>query len=304
MKTAFIGAVEGSAVALRTLCEKGQSPDLVVTLPVELAGAHSDFADLGPLAADYGLRLMRSPRSESDEVMAALRQLQPDLVMIIGWSQLIGPGMIALPRLGVLGFHPSPLPRMRGRAVLPWQILTRQSQGGATLFWIGEGVDDGPIAAQSVFTIDPDRITVRELYDKAVAEMACLLPPLVADLAAGNRPAMPQNHENATICARRRAEDGMIDWSLPATEIDRLIRAVGPPYPGATTRASKGAEVTITAARVHPREGYYIGLPGQIQNIDGQIVTVMAGDGRCIDLLEWRGVESFLRHEKLRGASC
>ena len=301
MKTVFIGAVEGSAVALRALCENGQAPDLVITLPLELAASHSDFADLGPVAESNGVSLIRSARSESPEVMAALRDLAPDLVMIIGWSQLVGPEMIALPRLGVLGFHPAPLPKMRGRAVLPWQILTGQRQGGATLFWIDEGVDDGPIAAQAVFEIDPDSITVRELYDRAVQEMARLLPELVARLGRGERPATPQNHAEATICARRRPEDGRIDWSRPAIEVDRLIRAVGPPYPGATTITSKGIEVTIASARLHPREGYYIGLPGQIQNIENGIATVMCGDGNCIDLLEWQGVDKLARHGKLGG---
>ena len=81
----------------------------------------------------------------------------------------------------------------------------------------------------------------------------------------------------------------------------RLIRAVGPPYPGASTRNAKGEAVTITAARLNPKPGRYIGLPGQVQNIDGSVVTVMCGDGQCLDLIGWTGPERLIRHAMLGG---
>ncbi|MFD1794958.1 methionyl-tRNA formyltransferase [Paracoccus aurantiacus] len=296
LTTVFIGAVEGSARALQALCEAGMAPDLVVTLPLAKADSHSDFADLAPIASEHGIALRRVPRTDDADLVQELRGLNPDLILIIGWSQLVGREMLDLPRLGVIGFHPAPLPKMRGRAVIPWQILTAQRQAGATLFWIDEGVDDGPIAAQSVFDIDPETIDARGLYDLSVNEMARLLPDLVGQLANGERPATPQDHAQASICARRRPEDGEIDWTRSADEIERLIRAVGPPYPGATTRSAKGATVTVTRARRHPREGYFIGMPGQVQDVAPDAVTVMCGDGRCIDLLEWNGPEKLGRH--------
>lgn len=299
MRTVFIGAVEGSAVALRAIREAGLPPALVVTLPLDRSGAHSDFFDLEPLAEDCGAALLRTARSDDPALLAALRESSPDLIMVIGWSQLVGPELCAIPRLGVLGFHPAPLPRMRGRAVIPWQILARQREGGATLFWIGEGIDDGPIAAQALFPIDPDRVTARTLYDRAVAEMAALLPPLLADLAAGNRPATPQDHGRATVCARRRPEDGCIDWHRPAAEIELLIRAVGDPYPGATTTLPGGQPVAVNRARLDGRKGYFIGLPGQVQEITEETVTVMCGDGACVDLLDWTTEGRITRHAML-----
>lgn len=301
MRTVFIGAVEGSAAALRAICDAGMAPDLVVTLPLDRASAHSDFADLGPLAEGCGAALLRVVRSNDPVLLDALRDLAPDLVMIIGWSQLVGAELCAIPRLGVLGFHPAPLPRMRGRAVIPWQVLTRQRQGGATLFWIGEGMDDGHIAAQALFAIDPDTITARILYDRAVAEMAALLPPLLAELAAGRIPAEPQDHSRATVCARRRPEDGRIDWHRPAAEIELLVRAVGDPYPGATTALADGMPVTVKRARSHGQPGYFIGLPGQVQQIEAGVATVMCGDGLCLELLDWTSEGRITRHSMLGG---
>lgn len=301
MKIVFIGAVEGSAEALHALVAAGHRPALVVTLPLERAHTHSDFFDLGPLAQVEDIPLYRTAYSDDEACLGAIRKVDPDLILIIGWSQLVGPSMLALPRLGALGFHPAALPRMRGRGVIPWHILTQQRQGGATLFWISEGIDDGPIAAQSVFDIDPSRITARELYTRAVAEMVSLLPSLLDRLEAGERPATAQDETQATICARRRPEDGRIDWNRSAACVERLIRAVGPPYPGAMTRTKDGREIVITRAGLHPRPGRFIGIPGQVQQSGSEIVTVMCGDAQCIDVLEWQG-GPLLRHEVLGGA--
>lgn len=286
-------------MALEALCRAGHSPALVATLPLERSASHSDFADLGPIAERNRIAVERIACSDAPEFLALLRDMAPDLVMIIGWSQLVGSELLSLPRLGVLGFHPSPLPRMRGRAVIPWQILTGQRQGGATLFWITEGMDDGPIAAQRVFDIDPDTVTARELYDRSVSEMTRMLPDLLDALRDGQRPASPQDEARATICARRRPEDGRIDWSGSAGEIERLIRAVGPPYPGAWTTDAKGEAAVILSARLSRREGYFVGLPGQVQEVGESHVTVMCGDGRCLDILEWDGDASLTRHAML-----
>ena len=113
MISVFVGAVEGSAQALAALCEAGHAPALVVTLPLERAGNHSDFADLGPLAARHGVPVHRSARTSAPETQDAIRALSPDVILVIGWSQLVGPEFLAIPRLGVLGFHPAALPRMR-----------------------------------------------------------------------------------------------------------------------------------------------------------------------------------------------
>lgn len=298
MRIVFIGAVEGSAAALQAICAANHRPVLVVTLPLEKAGAHSDFHDLGPIAATNGIDLLRIASSDDDACLRTIRGAEPDMILIIGWSQLIGAQMRALPPLGVLGFHPSALPRMRGRGVIPWHILTCQRQGGATLFWITDGVDDGPIAAQAVFAIDPDRITARTLYDRAVSEMVALLPPLLDRIRAGDRPSLPQDEALATVCARRRPQDGRIDWTRPATCVDRLIRAVGPPYPGALTHASDGMAICVSKARLHPRRGHFIGLPGQVQQVSDGVITIMCGDGDCVDLLAWNG-STPVRHSML-----
>lgn len=301
MRTVFVGAVEGSARALDRLCAAGYVPVLVMTLPLDWARNHSDFADLRPIAARHGIPVYETARSNAPDTLAALRAAAPDLTLVIGWSQLCGVGFRSIPALGCIGFHPSALPKMRGRGVIPWQILCGETQGGATLLWLDEGTDTGDIAAQTLFPIDPDYETARSLYDRAVSKMIPLLIGLMARLERGERPRTVQDHSLATLCARREPQDGMIDWTTPAARIERLIRAVSPPYPPAFTFDNTGRRC-IRAARLSSREGYYIGLPGQVQAI-ADAVTVLCGDGRCLDLLDYDGPPPKL-HARFWSASC
>lgn len=291
MKTVFVGAVEGSLEAFTSICRAGHVPALLVTLPAELSHRHSDFADLTPVAEKFGVPVHYTARSDSSETLDAIRAVGPDVVLVIGWSQICGPEFRAIPKIGCLGFHPSALPRLRGRGVIPWTILLGETVAGASLFWLREGVDDGPIAAQARYEIDPETITARELYDRVRQAVSEMLPALLTKIRSGDVPAEPQSETGVSICARRRPEDGRIDWTRPAAEIHRLIRAVAPPYPGAFTETADGTQLILTGVRHCPHNGRYIGVPGQVQAVDGPVFTVACGDGRCLDILEWTGAD-------------
>lgn len=302
MNTVFVGAVEGSLAALGAICAAGHLPRLVVTLPPELAHRHSDFADLAPVAEEYGVPVHFTANSNTPETLEAIAETEPDLILVIGWSQIVGKDFRALPRLGCIGFHPADLPRLRGRAVIPWAILLGESEMGSSLFWIDAGTDTGDIAAKARFRVDPETITARELYDRHLAALTDLLPDLLMRIAAGDVPRSPQDEAGASVCARRRPEDGRIDWTASAKDIHRLIRAVGPPYPGACTEDADGNRLVITKARYTPRQNYYIGMPGQVQDVDGRSFTVSCGDGGCLDILEWSGADAPpRRHTTLGG---
>ncbi len=292
MKTVFVGAVEGSRRALEALCANGHVPDLIVTLPLSHASRHADFVDLGELAEAHGCAVHRTLRSDADETLDAIRAVEPDLIMVIGWSQLCGEDFRAIPKIGCLGFHPSVLPRLRGRAVVAWTVLLGETESGGTLFWLSEGADTGDIAAQARFAIDPDTITVRALYDRQVDALCDMLPPLLDGIERGDIPRIPQDHSRASVCAKRTPEDGRIDWSWPAERIERLVRAVGDPYAGAFTLTAEEEKLIIAEARIHPRRDYFVGIEGQVQARDEKGFTVMCGDGACLDVLTWHGPEN------------
>ena len=286
MKVAFIGAVEGSALALESLVKAGMAPGLVVTLTPEVASRHSDFFDLSSLARQGGSELARITNINAPATIDALRQFGADLVLVIGWSQICKEEFRSIARIGNIGFHPAALPRMRGRAVIPWTILLGERTTAASLFWLDEGTDSGPILLQKLIDVDEEE-TARSLYVKQTNALSHMLPEAVAMIESGNAPRILQNHDLASYCARRTAEDGLVDWRDSADAILRLVRAVGDPYPGAYS-TSDGVKLTIDRATAFPDSHRYIGLAGQVQCHTDSGFVVRCGDGNCIHVREWR----------------
>ncbi|WP_159587180.1 methionyl-tRNA formyltransferase [Chelativorans xinjiangense] len=286
MKTAFIGTVEGSAIALEALARTGLAPRLVVTLPPAAAHRHSDYADLAPLARTCGSQLLYATDVNAPPVIEALSALKTDLALVIGWSQICGPAFRSSARLGAVGFHPAPLPRMRGRAVIPWTILLGETTTAASLFWLDEGVDSGPLLRQETIEVAEDE-TARTLYLKQTGTLARMLPEAVELVRCGNAPRIEQDHARATYCAKRTPQDGLIDWHQPAQTALRLIRAVGDPYPGAFT-AYNVHKLIIDAAEPFAEAHRFIGLPGQVVSDTPQGFVVRCGDGDCLHITSWR----------------
>jgi len=303
VRTVFVGAVEGSRIALEALIGAGFAPALVVTLPPAAAARHSDFSDLTAIAASAGIALHHTQDINDAATIAALRRLRPELTMVIGWSQICKQEFRDVARLGSIGFHPAPLPRLRGRAVIPWTILLGEGESASTLFWLDEGTDSGPILLQRHFALSPEE-SARSLYDKHTANLAAMLPDAVALAASGNAPRLAQDHTKATYCAKRTPEDGLIDWREPATTILRFIRAVGEPYPGAFAFQNDD-RIIIDRARLFAGSHQYIGLTGQVQTHTPEGFTVRCGDGNMIEVQSWRMLRTGKPriHSKLTGAS-
>lgn len=275
MRNVLVGAVESTRSALGTLARCGMAPAAVVTLPPERSGRHSDWADLRPDAASLGVPVLQTTNVNDEALLHQLRQVDPDHVLVIGWSQICRPPFLAVARHGVIGYHPSPLPENRGRAVIPWTILQGRATTGGTLFWMDEDMDSGDILDQEVFDVEPSE-TAESLYAKHLLILDSMLARSLPLLVAGSAPRRPQDHSAATWCSRRTAADGLIDWRATAGEVWRLVRATGDPYPGAFTD-SKGRRLTIWTADHHGAAPYW-GLPGQVQAIDASGALVQCGD--------------------------
>jgi methionyl-tRNA formyltransferase len=144
MNSVLIGAVESTDVALTSLAALGAAPRVVVTLPPDLAARHSDYVDVSRRAADAGATVHYAKDINDPDVVREIRRAEPDLVWIIGWSQIARAPLLDVPSLGIVGYHPSFLPRLRGRAVIPWTILLGVPSTGGTLFWIDDEQRGGP----------------------------------------------------------------------------------------------------------------------------------------------------------------
>ncbi|MBP1886771.1 methionyl-tRNA formyltransferase [Sinorhizobium mexicanum] len=285
MRIVFVGAVEGSSIALDALIRAGRAPSLTITLPPEAAARHSDFVDISGPARAAGSAVHHTTSINAPATLEAMAAVAPDLTLVIGWSQICKQPFRDIAAKGTVGFHPAALPRLRGRAVIPWTILRQEDTTGSTLFWLDDGVDSGPIVLQRLFAVAPDE-TARSLYAKHTANLAEMVVQAVRLVEAGDAPRAEQDHGQASYCAKRTAEDGLIDWRSPAAAVLRLIRAVGEPYPGAFTFLN-GEKVRIDAATVFDNRGRYIGLVGQVQAHTEHGFVVLCGDDQCIEVSAW-----------------
>ncbi len=285
LKAALVGSVGSTALATETLA---RSPDwsleLVVTLELTAARRHSDFVDLSRIADQAGARLFRTLNSNSAECLQAIAETDVDFIFVIGWSQLCREEFMKLRPGRIIGYHPAALPRLRGRAALAWTILLQEPITAGSLMWLGEEVDNGDLIDQQFFHVAADE-TAGTLYAKHQAALEMMLERSLAIIAGGQLPRQPQDARYATYGAKRTPDDSLIDWNEGAAAIERLVRAVGKPYPGAFTYFGE-ERLTIWRSSVLPDSGTYHAMPGQIVERTEGHFTVMTAKG-LLKVAEW-----------------
>ncbi|QTL99735.1 methionyl-tRNA formyltransferase [Iocasia frigidifontis] len=275
MKTVFIGTVESSYAALEELLRNNIDIDAIFTL--DKNKYNSDFKRLKPLAENAGIKTYLIKNINNQENIERLKQIKPDFIFVIGISQIVKKQILKIPKYGCIGFHPSLLPKNRGRGVIPWTILREIKETGVTLFYLDEGMDSGDIIAQKKINID-ERETARTLYDKVIKALKKVIRNNINDILQGNINLIKQDANKATYCAKRTPRDGIIDWNKSAYNIDKLIRATTKPYPGAYTYY-KGKKLIIWSSELLNKDNH-IAKHGQIvEIISGKGVKVKTGDG-------------------------
>lgn len=296
--TVFIGSVISSKIALETLIEQGIEIDLVCSLDEEAATCVSDYYPLHKLAERLQLPYIKFKKINAEDIIRRIRQTEPDFIFVIGLSQIISANILDLAKEYAIGFHPTPLPRYRGRAALPWMILLEEQNLKVTLLKLDRGMDSGDIICQYPYEIsDTDYVT--DVYEKVCEAMRQGLIQCLPHIYDGSVRFLPQKEEEATYLLIRRPEDGQIDWKQKATDIARLVRAVSHPYPGAFTSYEGSQFIIWKAYAIENRK--YIGLPGQIVWIhgDGEI-GVITGEGiLVIGQYKYEGKRLLIGHKFL-----
>ncbi|MDD5527710.1 MAG: methionyl-tRNA formyltransferase [Patescibacteria group bacterium] len=158
-----------------------------------------------------------------DEIAA----LQPDFIIVIAYGQIIPQNILDIPKYGCVNIHASLLPRWRGAAVIQAPILAGDTETGVTIMKMDAGLDTGPIIAQMKINILKNE-TAATLHDELAALGAKMLPETLKAFAAGVMELKPQDEKSVTYARELKKEDGHIDWSKPAVEIERKVRAFTP----------------------------------------------------------------------------
>ncbi|OFZ65760.1 MAG: formyltransferase [Betaproteobacteria bacterium RBG_16_56_24] len=234
MATAVVFAYHNVGVrCLSVLLAHGVNVALVVT--------HRDnpeeniwFDSVAELAALHGIPVITPDNPNTPEVVAQIRALQPDFFFSFYYREMLKRELLGIPRLGALNMHGSLLPKYRGRVPVNWAIIHGETETGATLHYMTEKPDNGAIVAQQSVPILPND-TALQVFRKVTVAAEMALNACLPDLLAGKARAVKQDLSKGGYFGGRKAEDGVIDWSQSAQSIHNLVRAVAPPYPGATT---------------------------------------------------------------------
>lgn len=246
MRFGFVTCVQLGLSCLEAIRGLGSEPDLLVTLRDDLAVQKSGRIWLDDFAATGGNKLLKVSNVNDEETRAAITRADLDWLFVIGWSQILREEILALPRHGCVGMHPTLLPTGRGRAPIPWAIIKGLKETGVTMFVLDAGVDTGHVVAQSALAIESGE-TAKTLYGKIDELHVSLIREAWPRFEAGLVEPAPQEEANATVWPARRPEDGELLESMTVDEIDRHVRALTEPYPGAWVQDAHGSTWLIDA---------------------------------------------------------
>lgn len=251
----------------------------IVTHPGPIDPTRSGQCSFDEVASRLGATLHETHDVNSEETLDVVRGLAPELVFVVGWSQLVRDPLIALASEGVFGMHPTLLPRHRGRAPIPWAILSGLARTGVTLFEILDATaDSGSIVGQIVVDISADE-TATTLYERIAAAHVELVRDCVPQLIAGTAPRIAQDPTRASTWSRRAPADGIIDWETRAPYLYDWVRAQTRPYPGAFTYLG---DEKVVVWRARPVELHSGAPSGTIVANRPEGPVVACGDGALL----------------------
>ncbi len=280
MRIIFIGTVDFSRHCLKQILECSSDVIAIFALLRDYATFNSDYSDLGDVALFYGIPLYRIKNINKPENIELIRSLQPDIIFVFGWSQLISKQILQIPSKGCVGSHPALLPKNRGRHPIIWALVEGLDKSGLTFFYLNEGVDSGDILWQKSFqiTLNDD---AGSLYKKIIVLAREAIRQFLPQLEQGTAPRIKQDSNKATYWRKRNEKDGEINWIMPSIKIYNLIRALTYPYVGAYTFLAN-KKIKIWRAKIPqkpiPLEAMNLS-PGYIFSSNNHIFNVKTGDG-------------------------
>ncbi len=187
-------------------------------------------------AQQLRLPVLQPEKIRDPAVVVRIRELKPDLMVVVAYGQIIPAEVLSIPAQGVVNVHASLLPRHRGAAPIAHAILAGDRETGVTIMQMDEQLDHGPI-----LSMRRTEIGLREDAQGLTARLARLGADLLVDTLARLDRIEPleQDHERATVAPQLRRENGELDWEMGAEEMDRRVRALQP-WPGATLPTARG----------------------------------------------------------------
>jgi methionyl-tRNA formyltransferase len=279
----FLGTPEFAVPTLEKIIAAGHNVQEVITQPDRPKGRNQQLAP-SPVklaALRHRLRVYQPERIRRPEAVEHLKALAPDVMVIVGYGQIIPQSIIDIAPSGIINVHASLLPELRGAAPIQWSIARGYQRTGVTTMRIDAGLDTGDILDKWETGIGPEE-TAPELSLRLAEAGATILLQTLSNLVEGKAIAVPQDNARATFAPILKKEDGRIDWNSPAQQIHNLIRGFQP-WPGAHS-VLRGQSFHIWRARFSPL--CFARSPGALIHEATAGVLAVCGDGAALELLE------------------
>lgn len=278
MRIIFMGSGALGCQSLRALLASDDEVVAVVTQPDRPSGRGRKVtrSPIGEDVADLSVEVLTPESVNSEESVEELRSLEPDVIAIVAYGQLLKKELLSIPPRGCVNLHASLLPKYRGAAPIQWAIANGEKQTGLTTMYINEAMDEGDIVDQVPVDIADDD-TAGSLHEKLAEAGAGLLAKTIAAIRSGASDRTVQDGSRATYAPKLAKSDGRIDWTVNSREIYNRVRGFNPwPCCHCEIPAGSGKFLKVLSTRVEEGQG----TPGTMMDWDGQGPLVQAGEGR------------------------
>lgn len=246
MRTIFITRSKLGLACLEELVELDADVKKIYTKPRE--SEISDQVSFESFVDNHCISIEHVTSVNHPRVISEIRAYEPELLFVVGWSELISEEVLDIPSVAALGMHPSPLPRGRGRAPIAWALIKGLDETALSCFHLVPKADAGDLVGQEQITIDLED-DAADLYDKVVSAGRSLIREYYPRFEDGEVPRTPQNENKATWWPKRTPDHGLIDWTRSAEDVYNWIRGQSDPYPGAFSYIG-GIKVTVLEANL------------------------------------------------------
>ncbi|MET8341643.1 methionyl-tRNA formyltransferase [Streptomyces microflavus] len=273
MRVVMFGYQTWGHRTLQALLDSEHDVVTVVTHPKSEHAYEKIWSDsVADLAEKHGIPVIIRNRPD-DELVDRLKEVAPDIIVANNWRTWMPPEIYNLPVHGTLNIHDSLLPAYAGFSPLIWALINGEPEVGVTAHLMDEELDAGDIVIQRSVAVGPTDTTT-DLFHRTVDLIAQVTTEALGLIASGQTEFTRQDRSKASFFHKRAEEDIRIDWTWPAQDLERLIRAQSAPYPSAFT-FHKGQRLEVVSAVVS--EGRYGGTPGRIFYREGDGVVIVAG---------------------------
>ncbi|MFF4591810.1 methionyl-tRNA formyltransferase [Amycolatopsis sp. NPDC001319] len=274
MRVAMFGYQTWGHRTLRALIDAGHEVVLVVTHPKSDHAYEKIWDDsVAELAEAHGIRALLRNRPDDPELLAELKAAEPELIVANNWRTWLPPEIFTLPPHGTLNVHDSLLPAYAGFSPLIWALVNGEPEVGVTAHLMNAELDAGDIVVQRAVPVGP-KDTTTDLFHRTVDLIEPIVTEALSLIGTGTVVPIAQDRSKASFFHKRAPRDSLIDWTWPAPDIERLVRAQSDPYPNAFAY-HRGLPLGIVRASVSA--GHYGGTPGRIFIKEGDGVVIVAG---------------------------